>query len=183
MKEKQQQNLIPQEAIQNKIIVLRSKKVMLDRDLAMLYEVEIRALNQAVKRNIQRFPTDFMFQLTKQEADFLRSQFVTLKRGQHFKYLPYAFTENGVAMLSSVLKSEKAININIQIMRAFTKMRAMFEDLQKNRDLIEKIKRDNDERFSIYHKIIEAHSKDIKTIYKLLTSPEENKKDEIGFKC
>ncbi|MFH1187798.1 MAG: ORF6N domain-containing protein [bacterium] len=182
MPKKYSKNLIPQEAIQNKILVLRDKKVMIDRDLAMLYEVPAKVLNQAVKRNIQRFPADFMFQLTKEEADSLRSQIVTLKRGQHSKYLPCAFTENGVAMLSSVLKSEKAININIQIMRAFTKMRAMFEDFNKNRDLIEKLKRDNDERFRIYHKIIEAHSKDIKTIYKLLSSPEESQKDEIGFK-
>ncbi|MBD5287757.1 MAG: ORF6N domain-containing protein [Bacteroides sp.] len=96
---------------------------MIDRDLARLYGVETKVLNQAVKRNVQRFPQDFMFQLTKEEC--LRSQIVTLKegRGHHLKYMPYVFTENGVAMLSSVLRSEKAIEVNIRIMRAFSAMR------------------------------------------------------------
>ncbi len=182
MVKSQSKSLIPQEAIQNKILVLRDKKVMIDRDLAMLYEVKPIAMRQQVKRNIERFPFDFMFQLTDEEVNILVSQNVIPSKQSLGGYLPYAFAENGVAMLSSVLKSKKAININIQIMRAFTKMRAMFEDFNKNRDLIEKLKRDNDERFRIYHKIIEALSKDIKTIHKLLTSPEETKKDEIGFK-
>lgn len=86
---------------------------MIDRDLAELYDVETKALNQAVKRNIQRFPEDFMFQLRRQEANFLRSQNVTLKRGHHLKYLPYAFTEHGILMLSSVLSSPRAIQVNI----------------------------------------------------------------------
>ncbi|MFH1565367.1 MAG: ORF6N domain-containing protein [bacterium] len=182
MKDKKTTNLIPQEAIQNKILVLRDKKVMVDRDLAMLYNVKPIAMRQQVKRNIERFPHDFMFQLTNEEADILVSQNVIPSKQSLGGYLPYAFTENGVAMLSSVLNSKRAININIQIMRAFTRMRTMFEDFNKNRDLIEKVKKDNDERFRIYHKIIEAHSKDIKTIYKLLTSPEESGKEEIGFK-
>ena len=105
------------------IKVIRGQQVMLDRDLATLYGVEAKVLNQAVKRNIERFPADFRFQLTKEEC--LRSQIVTLneKRGQHLKYMPYAFTEQGVAMLSSVLRSQTAIDINIQIMRAFVAMR------------------------------------------------------------
>ena len=96
---------------------------MLDKDLAMLYGVEAKVLNQAVKRNVERFPNDFRFQLTKEEC--LRSQIVTLneKQGQHLKYMPYAFTEQGVAMLSSVLRSKTAIVVNIQIMRAFVSMR------------------------------------------------------------
>ena len=96
---------------------------MLDKDLAMLYGVEAKVLNQAVKRNVERFPNDFRFQLTKEEC--LRSQIVTLneKQGQHLKYMPYAFTEQGVAMLSSVLRSKTAIEVNIQIMRAFVSMR------------------------------------------------------------
>ncbi|MCK5615008.1 ORF6N domain-containing protein [Candidatus Pacearchaeota archaeon] len=96
---------LPVEVIEKKILLIRGQKVMLDRDLAELYDVETKVLNQAVKRNIDRFPGDFMFQLTSEEYDSLRSQNVTLKRGQHRKYLPYVFTENGVAMLSSVLKS------------------------------------------------------------------------------
>ena len=114
--------------IQRRIIPVRGVQVMLDRDLAALYGVETRALNQAVRRNIGRFPEDFMFQLSKE--DCLRSQIVTLNeaRGKHLKYLPYAFTENGIAMLSSVLRSETAIDVNIRIMRAFTAMRRFVSD-------------------------------------------------------
>ena len=109
--------------IESLIYTIRDQPVMIDRDLARLYGVETKVLNQAVKRNVQRFPQDFMFQLTKEEC--LRSQIVTLKegRGHHLKYMPYVFTENGVAMLSSVLRSEKAIEVNIRIMRAFSAMR------------------------------------------------------------
>lgn len=108
--------------IESLIYIIREEQVMLDSDLAKLYGVETKVLNQAVKRNIQRFPTDFMFQLTKDEC--LRSQIVTSNGGRGgSRYMPYAFTENGVAMLSSVLRSEKAIEVNIRIMRAFTLMR------------------------------------------------------------
>ncbi len=105
------------------IKVIRGQQVMLDKDLAMLYGVEAKVLNQAVKRNVERFPNDFRFQLTKEEC--LRSQIVTLneKQGKHLKYMPYAFTEQGVTMLSSVLRSQTAIEVNIQIMRAFVSMR------------------------------------------------------------
>ena len=124
--------------IQNKIHEIRNQKVMLDFDLAILYEVETRALNQAVKRNLDRFPADFMFQLTKEEYNSLRSQIVTLEtgKGQHSKYLPYAFTEQGVAMLSSVLKSKKAIQVNISIMRVFVAIKQM---LLHNADLTKKL--------------------------------------------
>ena len=127
-------------SIQNRIHEVRGERVMLDKDLAFLYEVETKVLNQAVKRNSKRFPIDFMFQLTKEEFEAikfqinsiekdnsLRSQIVTLNtsRGQHAKYLPYAFTEQGVAMLSGVLNSDKAINMNIAIMRAFVEIRKL----------------------------------------------------------
>ena len=113
------------EVIQNKIFEIRGNKVMLDFDLALLYNVETRILKQAVRRNISRFPEDFMFELSEIEMNSLRSQIVTLKkgRGQHSKYLPFAFTEQGIAMLSSVLNSEKAIEINISIIRAFVTIR------------------------------------------------------------
>jgi hypothetical protein len=126
------------QSIQNRIYEIREERVMLDRDLAALYEVETRTLNQAVKRNIKRFPKDFMFQLTKEEFEELRLQFETSKndnslrsqfviletgKGKHLKYLPYAFTEQGVAMLSGVINSDKAINMNIAIMRAFVAVR------------------------------------------------------------
>jgi len=127
------------QSIQNRIYELRGERILLDRDLAALYEVETKNLNLAVKRNIKRFPADFMFQLTKEEFELLRPRIAALeseanplrlqnetlknKRGQHAKYLPYAFTEQGVAMLSGILNSDKAINMNIAIMRAFVAVR------------------------------------------------------------
>ena len=111
--------------IENKIYEIRGQKVMLDFDLAEMYGVETRVLKQAVRRNIERFPIEFMFELTKEEAEFSRSQSVTLKTGQGYniKYLPFAFTEYGIVMLSSVLKSKTAVEVNINIIRAFVRMR------------------------------------------------------------
>jgi len=128
-----------EEAIQPLIIVIRGKKIMLSTDLANLYEVEPRTLMQAVRRNKTRFPEDFMFQLTTEETDSLRSQNVILnarKRGHNIKYLPYAFTQEGIAMLSSVLHSPRAIQVNIAIMRAFVKLRELMDS---HRDLAQKI--------------------------------------------
>jgi phage regulator Rha-like protein len=137
----EKKDLLPQEIIESKIYLIRGKKVMMDRDLAVLYGVETKVLNQAVKRNPQRFPDDFMFRLSGEEIrDLLRSQSVTLKRGQHYKYLPYVFTENGVAMLSTVLNSEKAIQVNIQIMRTFTRLKEIMlshKDLSRRLDDLE----------------------------------------------
>ncbi|MDH4027535.1 MAG: ORF6N domain-containing protein [Nitrospirota bacterium] len=117
-------DIIPQEIIEQKILLIRGYKVMLDRDLALLYDVETKVLNKAVRRNIERFPSDFMFQLTKDEFDNLKFQFGTSSWGGTRK-LPLVFTENGVAMLSTVLSSKRAIQVNIQIMRTFTKIRKM----------------------------------------------------------
>lgn len=126
--------LVPQEIIESKIYLIRGRKVMLDSDLAKLYGVQTKVLNQAIKRNKKRFPADFMYQLTKKEYSSLRSHNVTLKsgRGRHRKYSPYVFTEPGIAMLSTVLTSETAIQINIQIIRTFIKLRkilAMHKDV------------------------------------------------------
>ena len=144
---------------------------MLDKDLADLYGVETRVLNQAVKRNIKRFPDDFMFRLSRAEAEELsRSQIVILKRGQNIKYLPYVFTENGVAMLSSILKSDRAIAVNIQIMRTFTKIRKM---LASNAQLARKLKtleKKYDEQFKVVFEAIRA-----------LMSPLEKTRKRIGF--
>ena len=128
--------LVFADKIESLIKVIREQQVMLDRDLATLYGVEVKRLNEQVKRNIKRFPKDFMFQLTKEEC--LRSQFATLNegRGQHLKYMPYVFTENGVAMLSSVLRSDTAIEVNIRIMRAFTSMRHF---LQNNAEVFQRL--------------------------------------------
>ena len=126
--------------IQKKIFEIRGQRVMLDKDLAELYAVPTKHLNQAVKRNLKRFPHDFMFQLTKSEFDSLRSQFVTLKRGEHSKFLPFAFTEHGITMLSGVLKSDTAINVNISVVRAFILLKQYsnnFRLLQKRIDELE----------------------------------------------
>jgi hypothetical protein len=138
-------SLIPVERIERSILLIRGQKVMLDRDLAYLYGVTTKVLNQAVKRHKDRFPEDFMFQLTMEEAKIwwtevrggsLRSQIVTLKRGQHIKYRPYAFTEHGILMLSSVLNSERAVQVNIEIMRAFVRLRRL---LASHADLARKL--------------------------------------------
>src|SRR4026208_410018 len=113
----------PSEEVADVILPLRGQKVLLDRDLARLYGVTTGNLNKAVQRNLVRFPADFMFQLTPDEADSLRFHFGSLNRGQHFKYLPFAFTEQGVAMLSSVLRSPRAAVVNVAIMRTFVRLR------------------------------------------------------------
>lgn len=167
-------SLIPTEQIERAILLIRGHKVMLDADLAALYGVEIRVLVQAVKRNIDRFPADFMFQLTKAENEVLRSQFVTLKqsRGQHRKYLPYVFTEQGVAMLSSVLRSKQAIRVNIEIMRAFVHMRQL---IASQRGLMQKIlvmEKRYDKQFKV---VFDA-------IYRLMAVSEKSRRRQIGFK-
>ena len=132
--------ILPDEIIMNQIYYMRGHKVMLDTDLAELYEVENKQLKRQVRRNAERFPEDFMFELTINEYNSLRSQIGTLKRGEHAKYLPMAFTEQGVSMLSSVLNSSRAIKVNIQIIRIFTRIRQMFIDNTELRLEIEKIK-------------------------------------------
>lgn len=125
MNQENSQTLIAEEIIISKIYNVRGKQVMLSQDLAEIYQVETKVLNQQVKRNIGKFPERYMFQLTQDENDRLRSQNVTLKRGQHIKYLPYAFTEHGILMLSSVLRSERADQINILIIDTFVKIREL----------------------------------------------------------
>lgn len=139
---------VPQETIESKIFLTRGKKVMLDSDLAVLYDVETKNLNKAVKRNIARFPDDFMFQLNKKEFENLRFQIVTSGYGGR-RYLPYVFTEQGVAMLSSVLNSRRAIEVNIQIIRTFVKLREMIISNKELRTRIEEMERRYDKRFKI----------------------------------
>ena len=142
------------EVVQRKILVLRGQKVMLGTHLAELYRVSAKAFNQAVRRNLQRFPRDFMFQLTKKKAVALRSQFVTLDsgRGQFSKYAPMAFAEHGVAMLSGVLGSKRAVNMNILIIRAFVKLReqlALHEELALRMDKVEMVQDDQSSGITI----------------------------------
>jgi len=162
---------IPQEVLAAKIFLIREQKVMLDRDLAALYGVEAKMLNRAVKRNMERFPVDFMFQLTREEyADILRCQFGTLRHGRHSKYLPHVFSENGVAMLSSVLKSRRAIAVNMQIMRTFTKIREL---LNTHADLCRKLEK-MEKKYDYQFKVV------FDAIKNLITLPGKKTK-RIGF--
>ena len=166
-------SIVPTESIINKIVFLRGEKVLLDHDLAELYGVETKVLKQAVRRNIKRFPVDFMFELTKVENQSLRSQNVTLKRGQHSKYLPFAFTEQGVAMLSSVLNSDHAIDVNIAIMRAFVQLRilmASHDELANKLAELERHLRGHDDQIQAIFEAIQQ-----------LIAPTETKKKKIGF--
>ena len=163
-------NVLPAEIIENKIYVFRGSKVMLDRDLAKLYGVETKVLLQSVKRNKDRFPEDFSFQLTQQEFTNLRSQIVTSSWGGQ-RYQPFVFTEHGVAMLSSVLKSKKAIAVNIQIIRTFIQLRNLALDHSDLHRKIEVLEKQYDEKFKI---IFDA-------LHRMIT--DDVKKEPIGFKA
>ena len=180
MKKSKSTNLVPQEVILGKIFFIREKKVMLDRDLANLYNVSTKALNQAVRRNLERFPADFMFQLSEEEAIYLRSQFVTANISSKSRVNPYVFTENGVAMLSSVLNSTRAININIQIMRVFTKLREMILSNIELKLMIDKIEK----RLDKHDLKFEEKERNMQAIVELLKEyiiQEEQPKRKIGF--
>jgi phage regulator Rha-like protein len=180
MTQSEDEIMIPEEVIVNKIYLIRGQKVMLDRDLAELYGVKTKALKQAVKRNIKRFPSDFMFELTKEELVNWRSQFVTSNSDKMgLRYAPFCFTEQGVAMLSSILNSEKAIEVNIRIIRVFTKLREM---LMNNKDLLYELEQ--------IKKQLKDHSDKFLLIFEYLQQLEEKKhhqleqenRKEIGFK-
>lgn len=168
-------SLIPEDVVINKIYFIRNQKVMLDRDLAELYSVETKRLNEQVKRNLSRFPEDFMFQLSEIEFQNLKSQFATSSWGG-IRKLPYVFTEHGVLMLSSVLNSEKAIQTNIQIIRIFTKIRQMLVDTTELSLDVEKIK-----------KKIDNQGKNIELVFQYLDELLEKKdtkkeREKIGYK-
>ena len=175
------ESFLPTELIQSKIYVIRGYKVLLNGHLAELYGVSAKALNQAVKRNIGRFPSDFMFQLNDEEAAFLRSQIVTLKgRGKHVKYNPYAFTEHGIAMLSSVLKSPKAIQVNIQIIRAFIKLREMLSTHEELRRKFEELEKKYDTRLNKLDHRMQSVFEAFEEIKRLLNPPQDKRK-RVGF--
>jgi len=181
------EEIIPKERIINRIFYIRKKKVMFDRDLAELYGVETKVLNQAVKRNKERFPSDFMFQLTKKELEIwmsqivipklelntknMKSQIVTSSWGGARRARPHVFTEQGVAMLSSVLRSKKAVQVNIGIIRTFVKLREILLTNKELRDKIEKMEKKYDRQFKIVFEVI-----------KKLIQEEEIPKKKIGFK-
>ena len=167
-------DLVQQEVIENKIHLIRGHKVMLDRDLARLYGVPTKRLKEQVNRNIRRFPVDFMFELTMQEFEILRSQIATSRWGGE-RYLPYVFTEQGVAMLSSVLTSPRAIEVNIAIMRAFVRLRTI---ISAHKELAEKL-RELERKIGRHDKEIIAIFEVIKQLAEPLT---ERKKRRIGFR-
>tara|TARA_B110000971_G_C20018138_1_gene504975 strand:- start:665 stop:1195 length:531 start_codon:yes stop_codon:yes gene_type:complete len=174
---KRENLIIPDEIITNKIYLIRNQKVMLDRDLAELYEVETKSLKRQVRRNIERFPEDFMFELSKEELQNWRSQFGSSNSEKMgLRYAPMVFTEQGVAMLSSVLNSDRAIAVNIKIIRIFTKMRELLGDNLSIQLEIETIK-----------KKLTNHSKNIELVFnyldELITKKEDRKeRTKIGFK-
>ena len=168
--------MVPDELIMSKIYFIRGQKVMLDRDLADLYQVETKRLKEQVRRNIERFPKHFMFELSKEEAEVSRSQFATLKRGENIKYLPYAFTEHGVLMLSNVLKSKRAIAVSIRIIDVFVQLREAFLDNTQLRLAIEQIRKKTDN-----------NTKNIEVVFQYLDELIEKKEGQkprkkIGYK-
>jgi hypothetical protein len=167
-----QKPMIPVERIERSILLIRGHKVMLDINLAELYRVKTGVLLQSVKRNLSRFPDDFMFRLTAEENAALRSQIVILKRGrgQHRKYLPYAFTEQGVAMLSSVLRSKRAIQVNVEIMRTFVRLRQILSSHADLARKLEALEKKYDTQFRVVFDAIRQ-----------LMAPPEPKKRKIGF--
>ncbi len=164
-------NILTSERIERSILLIRGHKVMLDADLAELYGVETRALLQAVSRNQKRFPEDFMFQMSKEEYELLRSQIVISKKGRGGRrYLPYVFTEQGVAMLSSVLRSERAVQVNIEIMRAFVRLRKLVATHKYLARKLETLEKRYDAQFKVVFDAIRE-----------LMAPPTPKKRKIGF--
>lgn len=162
--------IVPHDEIEQTILLLRGQRIMLDHDLAVLYEVPTKVLIQAIKRNIERFPPDFMFQLTNQEVSVLRPQIVTSSRWGGRRHLPYAFTEQGVAMLSSVLRSRRAIQVNIEIMRAFVRLKRMLSsDAELARRLV------------ALEKKYDVQFKAVFDAIRRLMAPPEIKQRKIGF--
>ena len=168
---KPKESLVPVERIEKRIFFLRGDKVMLSTDLAELYEVEPRVLVQAIKRNRDRFPEDFMFQLSKEEFEHLKSQIVISSWGGLRRATPYAFTEQGVAMLSSVLRSKRAVRVNIEIMRAFVRLRQMLATHAELARKIEALEKKYDAQFKVVFDAIRR-----------LMEPAPTKRREIGFR-
>ena len=168
-----QSSLIPVDRIEKAIHLIRGERVMLDRDLAALYEVPTKVFNQAVKRHKERFPADFMFQLTKAEvvSIYSRSQFVTLKQGSNIKYRPHAFTEHGILMLSSVLNSQRAVQVNIEIMRTFVNLRRMLTGNVELAGKLKELESKYDRQFKVVFDAIRR-----------LMSPQPTSRKPIGFR-
>jgi hypothetical protein len=169
--------LIPARNIEQKICVLRGQRVMLDEDIAGLYGVEVKRLNEQVKRNRIRFPDNYMFQLTVAEYDSLRSQIATLKRGEHRKYLPHVFTEYGVVMLSSILNSYKALEMSFVVVEAFIRMRKLAET---GRETLLKLT-EHEIKLLLHDKKLEEHGNNINAIIGHILVPRKKKKEEKKY--
>ncbi len=180
-------SLLPLEMIMHRIVLLRGQKVLLDTDLAALYDIPTKRFNEQVKRNLERFPADFMFQLTEEEWDALRSQFATLKtgRGKHRKYMPYAFTEHGAIMAATILNSPKATEVSVYVVRAFVRLREVLASnkaLAKRLDVLEQ----TTEAMAMQHDSFARNTRvQLKQVFdairELMTPPEPKKKRPIGF--
>jgi hypothetical protein len=180
-------SLLPLETITHRILMLRGQKVLLDSDLAALYDVPTKRFNEQVKRNLERFPADFMFQLTEEEWESLRSQIATLKpgRGQHRKYMPYAFTEHGAIMAATILNSPRATEVSVYVVRAFVRLREVLAsnaELAKRLDDLER----KTEAMSMQHDSFARNTRvQLKQVFdairELMTPPEPTKKRPIGF--
>jgi len=164
---------IPDEVIINKIYVIRGQKVMLDRDLAELYDVETRRLKEQVRRNINRFPEEFMFELTKEELEEWRTQYASSNRDiMGIRIAPFVFTEHGILMLSSVLSSEKAVQMNIQIIKTFVQLRKLANNYDEIMNKIQQMESHNNEQFSEIYQVLQN----------LLSKPEEKPRTKVGYK-
>lgn len=179
--------LLPLESITHRILMLRGQKVLLDSDLAALYDVPTKRFNEQVKRNLERFPADFMFQLTEEEWESLRSQIATLKpgRGQHRKYTPYAFTEHGAIMAATILNSPRATEVSVYVVRAFVRLREVLAsnaELAKRLDDLERSTEAKAMQHDIFARNTRAQLKQVfDAIRELMTPPEPTKKRPIGF--
>jgi len=164
--------LIPNEIISSKIYFIRGQKVMIDRDLALLYDVETKYLKRQVRRNINRFPSNFMFELTVEENQELRYQFGTLKQGRHSKYSPFVFTEHGILMLSSILNSDNAIKMSLQIIDTFVQLRKLATNYEELLNKIQQIESQYNNQFSEIYEVLQ----------KLLEKPKTTPRKKIGYK-
>ena len=164
--------VIPNEIISSKIYFIRNQKVMLDKDLAVLYGVETKRLKEQVRRNINRFPKSFMFELTSEEYASLRTQIATLKQGSHSKYPPFVFTEHGILMLSSVLNSDNAIKMNLQIIDTFVQLRKLATNYEELLNKIQQIESQYNNQFSEIYEVLQ----------KLLEKPKTTPRKKIGYK-
>jgi len=164
--------VIPNEIISSKIYFIRGQKIMIDRDLALLYGVETKRLKEQVRRNINRFPKSFMFELTSEEYASLRTQIATLKQGSHSKYPPFVFTEHGILMLSSVLNSDNAIKMNLQIIDTFVQLRKLATNYEELLNKIQQIESQYNNQFSEIYEVLQ----------KLLEKPKTTPRKKIGYK-